>query len=289
MVADPSAADAIIAACHAATEANLKTPWRKGNVVDIPRMPGGALYVAGDLHGDRAHYDRVCSLAGLADHPNRHLVLQEVCHGGPTYPDSTADMSHKLLEEVIRLKSAFPNQFHFLLSNHELSELTDHPIVKGGRMLNLQFRYGLHLAYGSRAEEVRSGYMQFIASCPMAIRLGRIFISHSLPSTCDLRGFDCTCLERQFRDVDVMPSGDVYRLVWGRDFRPQNAEAFCRLIDADVLIHGHEPCVDGYQVPNDRQVILDGQGPRGTYAVLPTDRPLNHADVVACVRRIEGA
>ena len=65
-------------------------------------------------------------------------------------------------------------------------------------------------------------------------------------------------------------------------------EAFAELVHAKVLIHGHEPCATGYQVPNDLQVIIDGAGPTACYLLLPLDRPLTHGDVVKQVRRLHG-
>jgi hypothetical protein len=55
-------------------------------------------------------------LADLDRNPRRHLIMQEVCHGGPTYPDGGCK-SHRMLEDVARLKVRYPERFHFLLSN----------------------------------------------------------------------------------------------------------------------------------------------------------------------------
>src|SRR6185369_6088628 len=75
---------------------------------------------------------------------------KEVCHGVPEYPGETGGcMSHLLLEDCIRLKSEYPERFHFLLSNHELAELGDFPICKSRRMLNVVFRCGINELYGS--------------------------------------------------------------------------------------------------------------------------------------------
>jgi hypothetical protein len=83
-----------------------------------------------------------------------------------------------------------------------------------------------------------------------------------------------------------VPGGPVFRLVWGRDYRPENAEAFARLVGARILIHGHEPCLDGFRAPNDRQLILDGQGDRACYVLVPLDGPLTHEELVRAVRRV---
>jgi hypothetical protein len=91
-------------------------------------------------------------------------------------------------------------------------------------------------------------------------------------------------LEREdWEQADLLPRGAVHSLVWGRDVRPENAAAFLGKVDADLLITGHIPCERGFDVPNDRQVILDSLGTPACYCLFPADRPLSHADLVACV------
>ncbi len=46
-------------------------------------------------------------------------------------------MSHTMLEDVAKLKTQYPERVHFLLGNHELSELTEYPIQKNKQMLNM--------------------------------------------------------------------------------------------------------------------------------------------------------
>jgi hypothetical protein len=66
----------------------------------------------------------------------------------PEYPGGDGCMSHLLLEDCARLKTEFPERFHFLLSNHELAELGDFLISKSRRMLNMAFRFGINEMYG---------------------------------------------------------------------------------------------------------------------------------------------
>ncbi|MBI2478515.1 MAG: hypothetical protein HYV60_07710 [Planctomycetia bacterium] len=196
-------------------------------------------------------------------------------------------MSHLLLEDVASLKNAFPDRFHFILSNHELSELTDFAIMKSGRMLNLAFREGLQQLYGERSEEVRQAYREFLASCPLAVRLAsRVFICHSVPENVDRNGYDIEILRRRLKRGDFRPRGSVFRLVWGRDFREENAAAFARLVESNLLIHGHEPCAEGFQLPNSKQVILDCCSEDACYIVLPTHGELTQQDVVARIEKL---
>jgi hypothetical protein len=54
-------------------------------------------------------------------------------------------------------------------------------------------------------------------------------------------------------------------------------------VDADWLITGHIPCGNGFDVPNDRQIILDALGTPACYCLFPTDRPLTQAALLECV------
>ena len=196
-------------------------------------------------------------------------------------------MSHLLLEDCIRLKTEYAERFHFLLSNHELAELGDYPICKSRRMLNVLFRCGINEMYGAAGEEVRAAYLEFLASCPLAMRVGEgVFVTHSCPDRCDREPFDASIFERPLSCADYRNGSPAFKLVWGRDFRAANADAFARQVNADVLIHGHEPCEAGYSAPNKRQVILDGCGSRATYVVLPVGPKLSQADVIGRIKSL---
>jgi hypothetical protein len=280
MAASPEVVAQVVARCREAAQSNRDCPARKGNVVALTEANAADVMVVADLHGNRLNFEKLLKVADLPANPRRHLVMQEVCHGGPEYPGGGC-MSHLLLEDCIRLKTEFPERFHFLLSNHELAELSDFPICKSRRMLNLLFRAGIGELYGRAAEQVRLAYLEFLASCPLAVRLSNgIFISHSAPDYCDRDSFDVSVFDRPLSSADYKSGGPAFKLVWGRDFRPANADAFARQVGADLLIHGHEPCSAGYAAPNARQVILDGCCSQATYLMLPVGPKLTQADVV---------
>ena len=154
-------------------------------------------------------------------------------------------------------------------------------------MLNLLFRCGINEMYGPEATNVRNGYLQFLASCPLAVRLpSGIFISHSCPDACDLEPFDVSIFERPLTCADYVSGSPAFRLVWGRDFRPANAEAFARQVGADLLIHGHEPCEAGFSAPNKWQVILDGCCAQATYLLLPVGQKLTQAEVISHIHNL---
>jgi hypothetical protein len=288
MVASHKYIQNVIAAFNEAADANRATPGKVGSTVVLTPDLADEVMVTGDLHGHRMNINRIKKLAALARHPRRHLILQEVCHGGPTYPQNGGCMSHALLEDVALLKVKFPDRVHFLLSNHELAEGTDYPIQKNKVMLNLLFRLGMQHMYGEATDDVRAAFIRFLETCPLAVRLPHgEFVSHSIPEFCDTRGFDASVFEREIRDEEYFERTSVFQLVWGRDYRASNARAFADLVGARVIINGHEPCHEGFAAPNDLQIIIDCCGENAAYVMLPLDREISHAEIMERVRRLE--
>jgi hypothetical protein len=143
--------------------------------------------------------------------------------------------------------------------------------------------------YGPATEKIREAYMKFLRSCPLGVRIaGNVFVCHSLPEGVDRGGFDAEIFRRPLDAVDLKEHGQVFKLLWGRDHRSENAQAFAKKIEADVLIHGHEPCPEGYNVPNECQIILDCCNENGTYLILPTGGTLNHDQIVQRIQRLNG-
>jgi hypothetical protein len=259
------------------------TPGRCGHVVSLEGAE--EVLAGGDLHGNIENFRRLLLVADLAQHPRRHLVLQEVIHGPFHYPLG-GDKSHQLLDLTAALKCQFPGQVHFLPGNHEWAQCTDRLIAKGDLDLNQCFREGVDTAYGSRAPEVYAAYQELVRAAPLALRTpNRILLCHSLPSASRLPNFDPAVLEREvIGDVDLAAGGTVHSLLWSRDTRAETAAAFLAKMDADLLITGHIPCESGFEAPNDRQIILDSLGASAGYCLFPCHRPLTHAELVECVR-----
>jgi len=287
MNSEPGYVDRAIEAYRQATEANWRTPGRSGNIVVLTSDLGDDVLITGDLHGNRENFELIQAVAALDQHPRRHLILQEVCHGGPTYPESGGCMSHALLEDVARLKANYPERVHLLLGNHELAELLDYPIQKNRRVLNLAFRIGLQQTYGLATERIRDSLCGFLESCPLAIRLSRsVLVSHSIPEAVDIRGFDASLFDRPLRSDDYQEQSDLFGLLWGRDYRPANARAFAAMFGVEVLIHGHDPCREGYKAPNELQLILDCCGSPANYLLLPLDRDWTLAEILPRVQAL---
>jgi hypothetical protein len=172
-----------------------------------------------------------------------------------------------------------------LLGNHELSQWTEREVGKADESLNDLFRRGVNTAYGEHGEAIYAAYCELFAAVPLALRTAnRVFLSHSLPSASKLPAFNPDALTRDsVEEADLRPGGSVHSLVWGRDASPPTATAFLEKVDADLLITGHIPCDRGFDIPNDRQIILDSLGMTAAYCLFPTDRPLSHAELVRCI------
>jgi hypothetical protein len=271
--------DRLLQTLQQAVAAFRSTPGRRGRVVTLE---GAAdVLVAGDLHGNLGHFRSVLNKAQLAAHPRRHLVLQEVVHGPFTYP-AGGDKSHQLLDLVAALKCQHPGQVHFLLGNHELAQWTNQRIGKGDVDYNEVFRQGVTTAYGARADDIYAAYLELFAAVPLVVRTAnRVFISHSLPGAKRLEAFDLKILEQDTQsETDMRLGGTVHALVWGRDTSAANAAAFLQKVDADWLITGHIPCEHGFDVPNDRQIILDAAKAPGCYCLFPADRPVTQTELI---------
>lgn len=287
MVASIEFVEATLDALKKATEANYNSACREGNIDIVTSDMADDVMITADLHGHRRNFNQIKKIADLDNNPRRHLVLQEVCHGGPTYPSNGGCMSHGMLEDVAKLKAKYEDRIHFILSNHELAELTEYPILKVGKMLNLMFRLGISEMYGPASEKIREAYMDFIRSCPLGLRMpGDIFVCHSAPEKVEANGFDTTVFDRELAPEDLKEGSDVFQMVWGRDYRPENAEAFANLVGAKTLIHGHTPCEKGYNAPNDTQIILDCCSRPASYVIIPTSEELGHDEIVKRIKML---
>src|SRR4051794_1869026 len=111
----------ILTTIRRATELFRSTPGRTGSIVHLETAE--EVLVVGDLHGHMHTFAQVLKEAALAKNTGRHLVLQELVHDPRIDPDEDADLSHRLVDVVCALKCEYPERVHFLLGNHELSEL----------------------------------------------------------------------------------------------------------------------------------------------------------------------
>ncbi len=276
------APDRMLPMLRRATEFAARTPGRVGHLVQLQDC--GEVLVAGDLHGHLANFQVVLKAADLANHPTRHLVLQEVVHGEFKYP-AGGDKSHQLVDLFAALKCQFPTRVHLLPGNHELAQMTNRPIGKGSESQNEGFVAGVRTAYGEAWQDIYAAYLTLFRTLPVALRTpNAVFLSHTLVPGRSLGTFCQVRLQQEtFTDADYAPGGVVYGLTWGRDTSQKTADEFLRKVDSDLIVTGHIPTDTGYEVPNTKQLIVDCSSSPAAYVLFPADRPITHAELVAGV------
>src|SRR3990172_5787840 len=119
-----------------AAQLNLEDPLRKGSLLCFANY--GQVVMTGDLHGHRRNFEKIVRYCQLEATPVRHVILHEMIHQEPEFFGG-ADRSVELLLDAAKWKTFFPSQVHFLQSNHELAQLQNHQISKGGRMVTDEF------------------------------------------------------------------------------------------------------------------------------------------------------
>ncbi len=265
------------------------TPGRVGGVVNLSTDLVEDLLVVGDLHGNIPAFGQVLQAARLRDHPKRHLVIQELVHGNFEYPHEGGDKSHQLVDLVAALKCEFPDRVHWILGNHELSEITGRVIAKHGHELNRQFQIGIETAYGDLAETIADAYRELFCSLPIALRTpNRVWLSHTIPEGRTLDELDLSIIQRTGPwPSDAMKRGGVlYELTWGRDCSAETTDRFAALVDVDLFVTGHQACEEGFRVANPRLLIIDGSGQCPAYCCLPANEPLTIDSIAATVQLI---
>ncbi len=283
---DPSK---ILATVRRATELFRTTPGRTGSLVHVEDEDADVL-VIGDLHGHVHIFAQALKLAALDRQTHRHLVFQELVHDPRIDPDSGLDQSHRLVDLVCALKCQYPTRVHLILGNHELSELTGRSIGKKGVHLNVLFRQGVEKSYGTGAEAILNAYRDLFAALPLGVRTcNRVLVCHTLPNGHELDRLDLEIVRSGVWPPESLHrGGTIYALTWGRDTSPETADRFAAMIDADLFVCGHQPCEQGFQQANHRQLILDGTDPNPTGCLFPAAGPITIETLVAGVRPIAG-
>lgn len=249
------------------TEANHADRFRRGNVVCLPA--DGTLVITGDIHGHRLNFERIVSYADLERNPNRHIVLQEVIHGGPENSGGGC-LSYQLLFEVARYKVSFPDRVHIIMGNHDISFINNSEVIKDGKEMNRSIRSALSEEFQENTADVTLAIKRFLFSQPLAIRCeNRIWLSHSLPSDKLADQFDRHILERELRHGDVVKPGSAYVLIWGRNHSQALLDRLAELLDVDIFVLGHQPQLQGWSRAGSNLIIIASDHNHG--CLLPID------------------
>ncbi len=228
--------------------------FRRGNVVHLPVED--SLIITGDIHGHRRNFERIVAFSDLPNNPERHIILQEIIHGGPE--DSQGGcLSYKLLFEAIRYKLTFPDQVHIIMGNHDTAFINNSEVMKDGKEMNRAMRQAIEREFKQASDDVELAIRQFLFSQPLAIRCdNRIWISHSLPSDRSFDKFEPKILERQLKINDVVRPGSAYLLTWGRKHSQAILDKLAGMFDVDFFILGHHPQEKGWSQAGDNLIII---------------------------------
>jgi len=224
--------------------ANQTDRHRRGNLIHLPEE--GSLVIAGDIHGHRRNFERITTYADLEHHPDRHLVLQEIIHGGPE-DHAGGCLSYQLLFEAIRLKLAFPDQVHFVMGNHDTATICNSEVMKNGKEMNRAMSAALERQFQHATNDVTLALRQFLFSQPLAIRCGnRVWVSHSLPGDRFAETFDQSIFDRELKLNDCERPGGAYTLTWGRRHGQATLDHMAERFDVDVFVVGHQAQPSGW-------------------------------------------
>lgn len=276
----------LLATIRRAAASSRATAGRAGAVVSLDASADDVI-VLGDLHGHLHVLAELLKVAALDRHPGRHLVLQEPTHDTRVDPDrGDVDRSHRTIDLICALKCQYPDRVHVILGNHELSEFTGRSISKKGVALNSLFRQGVEADYAGHADAIVAAYHDFFRAMPLAVRTpNRVFVCHTIPDGPDLDRFDLEVLRTgHWPPESLSRGGSVYALTWGRDTSPETVDRFAALVEADLFVTGHQPCDDGFQNPNPRQLILDGTDPYPSYCLFRANDPVTLETLLEGVR-----
>ncbi len=253
-----------------------------GATIVLPNY--GQLVVTGDLHGHRRNLERIIKYCDLEHAPARHVVLHEIIHEEPQGMDAH-DMSHEVLLDAAKWKTDYPEQVHFIQSNHELAQLIEQDITKGGRVVTYSFLAGMRETYGESYIIVADALLDFIASYPLAVRTAnRVMVTHSLPSPDMMRTFDPEVFNRKPTGRDIGDGGSAYQLVWGRHQTKQQLDELAGKLDVDFFICGHQPQETGYDVVGERLIIIASDHNHGVMLPFDLRKPYQTEDLVSAIR-----
>lgn len=265
---------------------NREDPLLDGSLLRFPKY--GQVVMTGDLHGHRRNFAKLQSFCDLDHFGARHVLLHEIIHEDVTTLDG-ADTSHEMLLAAAEWKCEFPDQIHFLQSNHELAQMNRDEITKNGRVVTVSFEQSVRQAYGFAGNAVLDAMYELFQSFPLAGRTEtRVFLSHSLPSPRVLPTFDASVFSRTPTEVDLHERGAAHALVWGRYHTECTLETLCDLLDVDFFVCGHQPQETGYDVLHDRLIILASDHNHGVFLPLDLKSSMTVDRLTACIRPFAG-
>lgn len=241
---------------------------REGHILNLPNY--GQVIMTGDLHGHFQNFKKLQWFADLERVVHRHVIIHELIHSnGNQSPEG--DDSLLLLVQAAQWKIDYPDQVHFLMGNHDLAQLTDREISKGGAASIANFNKWIVDRFGHEtAEKILAKVDEFFLSLPLAAKSpNRIWFSHSLPGTHAMDYFDFSLFSRDWEAGDYVPKGSLYELIWGRNHTAEQLVELAELLNVDFFVLGHQRKEQGYELQHERLIILASDHSLGCF--LPID------------------
>lgn len=258
-------------------------PIRRGSTLHFGSA--GQVVMTGDFHGNLRNFDKLQRFCSLPSSPGRCVILHELIHEEPARPGQ-ADLSIDLLLRAAAWKCEFPDSVFFLQSNHELSQLLDYEITKGGRSVLHDFARGVAERFGAtHVSAVLAAVSDYIAALPLAARTANgVFMAHSLPDPLRMQFFDHGIFDRLPQEQDLMPGGAAHALVWGRFHSERDVDSWINRVQAQHVLVGHTPQEDGYAIVG-RMIILASDHAHGVFLPFDLSRRYSPDELQANIRK----
>jgi len=235
-------------------QANYNAKFRRGNLIEMPAE--GTLIVTGDLHGHRRNFERIQEYTDLQKNPQRHVLLQEIIHGGPQNAEGNC-ISYKLLFDAIRYKLEYPDQVHIIMSNHDTAFICENEIIKNGKEMNRSIRSAMEGEFQEKCEDIINAMKEFFLSQPLAVTTpNRIWLSHSLPNEHFVDEFDASIFEKPLCEDDLKKPASAYTLTWGRRHNQQTLDKMAQILNVDIFILGHQNQPEGWCKAGNNLIII---------------------------------
>lgn len=276
--------DQVIETFQTAAEENKLSSLRREQVVHLPEQ--GEVWMTGDIHDNRANFDKVTKLADLGNHPDRHLILHELIHGD-YYDHNHAEGSWLTLYRAAELKCDYPQQVHFLLANHDLAQIHGEGIMKAGFSVCEAFTAGVQRDFPNDHMSLTVAISEFLLSLPLAVRTSNdLFFCHSLPTDDQINTFDFSVFDRPLTGADYRRrTGPVYQLIWGRHVSPAGVEIFAEKVGARLIVTGHQPQDTGWAMNGKRHLIIASDHSQGVFLPLSLSGRYDMDDLVSRLRK----
>jgi hypothetical protein len=259
-------------------KANFADSHRKGNVIELGAV--GDVFVCGDIHGHRRNFEKFFRKADLPNHPDRHVILQEIIHGGPDDGQGGC-ISYRLLFDAVELKVRYPDRVHIIMGNHDTAYISQKDVLKNGREMNSAMTAAIKREFGDDAVDVENAIKNFLFSQPLAVKCENgIWISHSLPVARFIDLFDTEIFNRDLRPEDLKKPASGYLLTWGRNQTEEVIDKLSEMLDAKLFICGHQTQEKGWLVVGQKLIIIASEHNHGCALGFSLEKNYNAQDML---------